>query len=146
MTAARRRIALLAIVCASACGGQRSQSAPALPAHASTPEAWGIAPVSLRPTFGGTMLDFRFKVVDAEKARPLFDRKVKPYLFDPKSGVALGMPDDTKLGALRAGLRNPPIVGKLYYVLFSNGYETVKRGSKVHVVIGDCKLENVRVD
>jgi hypothetical protein len=109
-------------------------------------DEWGIEPVSLRPSLGGAMLDFRFKVLDAEKAKPLFDRKVKPYLLDVKTGQALGMPDNTKLGALRAGLRNPPIVGKLYFVLFANGQGTVRRGSQVKVVLGGCTLDNLRVD
>ncbi|MCU1276996.1 MAG: hypothetical protein JWM53_542 [bacterium] len=131
------RIAIGALVAmALACGR--------VPAPSLT--TWGIEPVSLRATLGGTMLDFRFKVVDAGKARRLFDRKLKPYLFDPSSGVALGMPEDGKLGALRASLRNPPLAGKQYYVLFANGYGTVKRGRAVTVVIGDCKLEHVRVD
>jgi hypothetical protein len=92
------------------------------------------------------MLDFRFKVVDAEKARPLFDRKLKPYLFDAKSGVALGVSEADKLGALRSSMRNPPLAGKMYYVIFSNGYGTVRRGSRVNIVMGDCKLTDVKVD
>lgn len=106
---------------------------------------WGIEAVSLRPTFGGSMLDFRFKVVDAKKARPLFDRKHKPYLVDRANGVALGVPDN-KLGALRASVRNPPVAGKQYYVMFANALGSVARGHDVTVVIGDCKLEHVVVE
>jgi hypothetical protein len=85
-------------------------------------------------------------VLDPEKARPLFDRKIKSYLFDPSSGVALGTPEDTTLGALRTSLRNPPVAGKQYFILFSDAYGTVKRGSRVTVVIGDCMLEDVVVE
>jgi hypothetical protein len=149
-----RMVMLGALSCATACtsaGGETQQSAvtgdPAPQVRPTSPEeTWGIKAVSLRPTLGGAMLDFRYEVLDAEKARPLFDRKIKPYLFDPSSGVALGMPEDTKLGALRTSLRNPPVAGKHYYILFSNGLGTVKSGSRVTVVIGDCKLENVVVD
>jgi hypothetical protein len=130
-------IALFGLLCAAGCG-HRSAEAPET--------TWGIQPVSLRPTFGGNMLDFRFKVVDAKKALPLFDRKMKPVLYDPKSGVALGMPDDEKVGSLRASVRNPPVAGKQYYVLFSNGFGTVKKGSKVTIVMGNCKLKNVVVN
>lgn len=147
-------VTLCALSFASACtsaGDKPQESATtgaSAPAAESRPpeETWGIKAMSLRPTFGGTMLDFRYKVVDADKARPLFDRKIKPYLFDPSSGAALGTVEDTKLGALRASARNPPVAGKKYYALFSNGHGTVKRGSKVTVVLGDCKLENVVVD
>jgi hypothetical protein len=144
-------LALGALLCAAACGRSSSKitrptvHAPPRVVLSPTEEKWGIKLVSLRPTMNATMLDFRYKVVDADKARRLFDRKVKPYLLDPITGVALGMPDDTKLGALRASVRNPPIAGKLYYVLFANGYGTVKRGNAVTIVMGDCKLENVVV-
>ena len=120
-------------------GGESSQ-------EVTQAEAWGIRVISLRPTLGGTLVDLRFKVIDPEKAKPLFDRSVKPTLFDPATNTALGMPDDTKLGALRAGLRNPPMAGKLYFVLFANGYGTVKRGSRVNVSLGDFKLDNIVVD
>jgi hypothetical protein len=146
-----KTIALSALLCVVACSKKSATQRPRSVAVQATAKAtaaeqtWGIRPVSLRPTLGGSMLDFRFKVVDAEKARPLFDRKLKPYLYDPSSGVALGMPEDGKLGALRASLRNPPVAGKLYYVVFANGYGTVKQGREVTVVMGDCKLENVVV-
>jgi hypothetical protein len=112
---------------------------------ASTGADWGIQAVSLRRTFGDSMLDFRFKVVDAVKAKKLFDKKLKPYLFDPKSRIALGVPD-SKLGALRASVRNPPVAGKQYYVMFSNALGSFGRGRDVTVVMGDCKLEHVVVE
>ena len=146
---ATRWIALAALLCVAACGRKkevaRIRPAPVPSAPFVPVETCGIRTVSLRPTMGGSMLDFRFKVLDVEKARALFDRKIKPYLFDPSTGTTLGMPDDTKLGALRAGLRNPPVAGKLYYVLFANGYGSVRRGRGVDVVMGDCKVEHLVV-
>jgi hypothetical protein len=130
------RLALCVLVGAAAC------SRP--PARAQ--ERWGLQAVSLRSSFGGAMLDFRYRVTDADKARSLWDRKLKPFLYDPASGVALGMTEDEKLGSLRASLRNPPVKGKQYYVLFSNGFGTVKHGSRVTVVLGDCRFEDVVVD
>jgi hypothetical protein len=142
-----RTIGLCALLCSAACG---SHKAPQRPGSYEGPELlkekWGIEAVSLRPTFGGAMLDFRFKVIDGKKAQPLFDKKVKPYLFDRASGATLGMPEDTKLGSLRSGLRNPPTPGKLYYVLFANGHGSVRRGSRVDVMLGSCRLENMSVD
>lgn len=136
-----RIVAIFALLCATPWPFSAAQAEAGAPE-----ERWGIRAVSLRPSLGGTVLDFRYKVVDAEKARPLFDRRIKPYLFDPSTGVSLGMPEETNLGALRASPRNPPVVGKHYYVLFSNGFGTVKKGTKITVVIGDCKLENVVVE
>jgi hypothetical protein len=144
-----RRVVLAALLSLAACSHKNSARRAAGTGAANAPtrseESWGIRPVSLRPTFGGTMLDFRFKVVDAEKAKAVFDRKMKPYLVDPASGVALGMSEDPKLGALRASMRNPPIAGKLYYVLFANGQGTVRRGSRVKIVLGRCELDDVPV-
>ena len=112
-----------------------------------TPEsAWGLRAIALRPTMDGRMLDFRYEVLDAGKARPLFDRKIKPYLFDPTTGTALGMPEGTKLGALRASVRNPPVVGKQYYVIFANTLGKVQKGSRVTVVMGDCAFQGLLVE
>jgi hypothetical protein len=112
-----------------------------------SPEAtWGVRAVALRPTFGGRMLDFRYQVLDPAKAKPLFDWKIKPYLFDLKRGVALGLPGDTSIGALRASVKNPPVAGKQYFVLFSNAYGSVKKGDRVTVVLGDCKFSDVVVE
>jgi hypothetical protein len=137
---------LFALVCATAaCGRAHAPSRSAAASAAAAAARWGIEPVSLRPTLAGTMLDFRFKVVDAAKAKPLFDRHLKPYLWDAKSHVALG-PGDSKLGALRASVRNPPVKGKSYYVMFTNGFGSVARGHEVTIAIGDCKLEHVVVE
>lgn len=111
-----------------------------------SPEArWGVRAVSLRPTMDGRMLDFRYRIVDAAKAAPLFDHTVRPYLFDPSRGAALGIPEDSKLGALRASVRNGPVAGKQYYMIFSNPYGKVVAGSKVTIVVGDCRFEEVVV-
>jgi hypothetical protein len=92
------------------------------------------------------MVDFRYRVVDAQKALSLFDKKLKPYLVEPRTQVTLESPEASKLGPLRSSVRNPPVVGKQYFILFANGVGTVKRGSKVTLVLGDLKLENVVVD
>ena len=116
------------------------------PAAKSPQEAWGVQAVALRPTFGGRMLDFRYRVLDPKRAKPLFDGKIQPYLMDPASGAVLGLPGDTSLGDLRSSVRNPPVAGKQYFVLFSNAYGTVKKGSKVSVVMGDCRFTDLVVD
>jgi hypothetical protein len=145
-------VAALLVGAATAAASPDPEPAPAAPKAAApappTPleKTWGIKPLSLRQTAGGTMLDFRYLVVDAKKALPLFDRKLKPYLVDTSTGMAQGVPEETKLGALRSSPRNPPVAGKQYFIFFSNGYGTVKKGSKVTVVIGDCKVENLAVD
>jgi hypothetical protein len=116
--------------------------------HAGAPagDACGIRPLSIHSAAAGYMLDFRYKVVDADKALPLFDRKLKPYVLDEASGVKLEMPEDTKLGALRASPRNPPVNGKDYYVLFSNRGRSIAKGSKLAVVMGNCTQRNLTLE
>lgn len=107
---------------------------------------FGIKAVSLHISGAGRFLDFRYKVIDAEKAKPLFNTTIKPYIFDPSIRMAVAMPEDTKLGALRASVKNPPVSGKQYYVLFENPLGAIKTGKRVTVAIGDFKINNFRVD
>lgn len=115
-------------------------------AQGSPESTWGVTAVALHPTFGGHMLDFRYRVVDAAKAKPLFGDKVKTYLYDPATGAAVGLPGDTSIGQLRASVHNPPVTGKQYFVLFSNAYGQVKHGDRVTVVLGDCRFDDVQVE
>ena len=41
---------------------------------------WGVEIIFVRQTAAGYMLEFRYKVVDAEKAKSLFERQNKPML------------------------------------------------------------------
>jgi PAS domain S-box-containing protein len=106
-------------------------------------ERWGIRIASLRRTAGGYMLDFRFRVVDPEKAKPLFDRAVKPYLVDQATGARMVVPSPPKAGPLRT--TNPPQAEKSYFVLFANPGGQVRPGGKVTVVIGDFRAEDLTV-
>ncbi|MBI5496166.1 MAG: hypothetical protein HY904_14180 [Deltaproteobacteria bacterium] len=124
---------------------ERAVRAPEARATRAVSETWGIEPVAVRTSGGGRMVDFRYRVVDAQKARQLFDRKLKPVLRDHRSRAQLAMPEDTKLGGLRSSPRAQPENGKVYYVLFANPNKTIARGAKVDVVMGDCVLANLVV-
>jgi hypothetical protein len=105
---------------------------------------WGITPVSVRPAAGGNLLYFRYRVVDAKRAKPLFDKSVRPRLVDRQTGAVAKMPEDTRLGALRSSPRTTPVNGKEYYVLFAN-HTGVKSGGRVDVSLGDCTLRDLVV-
>lgn len=90
------------------------------------------------------MLDFRYRVLDAEKASPLFSRKIKPYLIDQATGATFGVPEPPKVGALRQTRK--PVADRNYFIIFANPGEYIKKGSKVTVVIGDVRIENLIVD
>ena len=142
---------------AAALAAQAPASAPPAPAPASrapeyvpaaTPldqveERWGIRILGIRLTAGGYMLDFRYHVVDPEKAKPIFVRGIKPYLDDEASGSRFIVPAPPKTGPLRSS--NPPQKGRNYFMFFANPARFVKPGNAVTVTVGDFRVEHVRV-
>ena len=107
-------------------------------------EKWGIEITSLRMAAANHMVDFRFRVLDAKKADPLFVRQTKPYLVDQKSGKVLAVPNTAKIGPLRNS--NIPQDGRIYWMFFGNAGKLVHAGDKVTVVIGDFRVENLVVE
>ena len=107
-------------------------------------EKWGIEITSLRMAAANHMVDFRFRVLDAKKADPLFVRQTKPYLVDQKSGKVLAVPNTAKIGPLRNS--NKPKEGRIYWMFFGNHTRLIKQGSAVTVVIGEFKVENLVVE
>jgi hypothetical protein len=116
------------------------------PAKESTPlrERWGIEVTSLKLTAAGHMVDFRYRVTDPTKALPLFNPKGRPILIDQASGTKLNVPVAPKVGSLRQKTMKPE-VGRIYFILFGNT-GVVKEGSKVTLVIGDVKIEDLTVE
>ena len=107
-------------------------------------EKWGIELVAMRSTAAGHMVDFRYRVLDAEKAAPLFKRQTKPYLIHQASGKALAVPNTAKLGSLRNS--NTPQNGRTYWMFFGNHNRLVQKGDKVTVAIGDFRVTDIEVD
>lgn len=105
----------------------------------------GIEVVAMRLTSAGHMLDFRYRVLDPEKAKPLLDKKINPYLLDQTSGARMMVPDPPKIGSLR---QTPPVAkaGLVYFAIFANPGKIVKAGNKVTVGYGDYKIENLVVE
>jgi len=108
-------------------------------------ERWGIKILSIRQSAAGYMLDFRYRVMEPEKAIQLNNRKVKPYLIDQTSGAKLLVPNPPKIGPLRQ-TSVKPIPGRTYFILFANPGKFVKPGNKVTVVIGDFRAEGLTVE
>lgn len=107
-------------------------------------ELYGIEVVALRYSAAGHMLDFRFRVVDLDKAMQFFREDIKPYLVDKTSGKILVVPVPAKLGPARPTGRNPKL-GITYWMFFGNP-GLVKRGDQVTIVVGDYKLEDLIVE
>ena len=112
-------------------------------AHAGLREKWGIEVTSIRMAVAGHMVDFRYRVLDSQKAAPLFVRKTKPYLLDQESGKVLAVPNLGKVGPLRTS--DPPKQGRIYWMFFGNNGGLIKPGSKVTVIIGDFRMEDLVV-
>lgn len=109
-------------------------------------ESLGIRINGVHLSAAGNMLDFRYRVVDAAKAAPLFDRKIRPYLLDESSGAAFGVPESPKLGQMRTTRRNSDAAEERdYHILFANPGHVLRAGQKVSLVVGDTKLENLQV-
>lgn len=133
-----------ALSVATGCTTGPAQVADSAPAHLAALEAtWGVLPQSIRLTGEGHFLDFRYRVMDAEKARPILDRSAKAYLKDTDTGKVLTVPV-TKLGTMRGTSRQPK-EGKQYFILFSNTDLTVAKGHRVTVIVGDFAAEGLTV-
>jgi hypothetical protein len=110
---------------------------------ASVEETTGVEVVSLRRTAAGRMLDFRFRVIDPEKAAPLLSRGTPAYLFDPATGANMPVPN-TKIGNMRQTTQGPE-KGRVYFIFFDAAGRHVNPGDKVTVVIGEHRFENLTV-
>ncbi len=106
---------------------------------------WGVEVIGVRPSAAGYMLDFRYRVLDAEKAAELVNRKVKPYLIVEKDGSTLRVPVTSKLGPLRQSAQFAK-ENRNYFMFFANPNRHVKSGDLVTVVIGDFKTEHLLVN
>jgi len=104
---------------------------------------WGVEVMDVRQTAAGYMLEFRYRVLDAEKAKPLFERRTKPVLTHAETGAQLIVPTPAKTGALRNS--NPPIAGQIYWMFFANPGKLVKQGSHVSIEIGQFRVDGLVV-
>ena len=105
---------------------------------------WGVEVTSIRMTANDHMIDYRYRVLDAEKATDLFKRQIKPKLIHQETGRVLAVPETAKLGPLRNS--NTPQEGKIYWMFFGNAGNLVKAGDKVTVVIGEFRVEDLVVE
>jgi hypothetical protein len=106
--------------------------------------AWGIDKLLVRRTASGSLVRFSYRVTDAERARPLGEREATPHLIDRKRGVALQIPVMENVGQLRQA--GTPLIGKEYWMIFSNKGGVVKAGDRVDVVIGSFHVDGLLVE
>ncbi len=105
---------------------------------------WGVEVLFVRTTSAGYMLEFRYRVIDPDKARPLFERQTKPRLTHLESGATFVVPTPAKTGALRNS--NPPLEDHTYWMFFANPGKYVKQGDVVRIEIGDFVADGIVVE
>jgi hypothetical protein len=105
---------------------------------------WGIDDIHLRSTASGSLIRFSYRVVDADKAAILNNKKATPYLVDEKNSLALQVPMMENVGQLRQVAT--PENGREYWMAFSNKGRSVKPGSRVTVIIGRLRIDGLVVE
>lgn len=104
---------------------------------------WGVDSLQVKYAESGEMIRFSYRVLDAEKAKTLNDKKNDPSLIDPRAGVRLSVPSLEKVGKLRQS--TTPEAGKAYWMAFSNKGRLVKPGDRVNIVIGKFQANGLVV-
>jgi hypothetical protein len=99
---------------------------------------YGIRLTLVGVTAAGGLVDLRFKITDAKKARKLFDDPaVMPAVVAEPTGVVLAPPH----GGHHAHVT--PASGASYFVLIGNAGGVVQRGVPVSVVINSVRVEHI---
>lgn len=105
---------------------------------------WGVDSLSVKMVESGEIIRFAWRVLDADKAQMLNDKRAVPSLVDLSAGVSLVVPSLEQIGQLRQS--STPESGKSYWMAFSNKGRYVKRGDRVNVVIGQFHADGLAVD
>jgi hypothetical protein len=135
---------LVAVVWVAGSPEPKKQPEVSSPVSEDLEQKWGIKITNLQLSANGFVVDFRYKVLDPEKAATLGKRENKPVLIDQATGAKFRVPTTPKVGSLRQTAVHPT-AGKIYFMLFATG-KLIKPGNKVTVVIGDFRAENLVVE
>ncbi len=106
---------------------------------------WGIQPVFLRITGGGYMIEFRYKVIDTQKALVLSANKIFPSMLSMKSKAKLAVPYSSTVGYLKSN-RKFLKQDRNYIVLFANENRHMLPGDQVKIQIGDQLSPPLTID
>jgi hypothetical protein len=106
--------------------------------------AWGVEQLRVQRTASGALIRFSYRVVDAQKAKSVHEKKAEPHLLGLRSHVMLSVPSLENVGALRQ--TEAITAGKDYWILFSNKGDLVKAGDRVDVIIGDFYANSLTVE
>ncbi len=105
---------------------------------------WGIKLIGVQLSAAGYMLDFRYQVIDPNKAKYLTEQRQPAYLIDQATGAQFIVPSPPKIGSLRQRTSEPK-AKQIYFMLFANPSRFIKSGNQVTIVIGDFQAKNLTV-
>ena len=106
---------------------------------------WGIQPVHLRISAAGYMMEFRYKVLDVEKALILSDRKYFPSLLSMKSRAKFSVPYGSTVGYLKSN-RKFLKQDRNYITMFSNENRHMLPGDRVRIQVKDQMTAELTID
>ncbi len=107
-------------------------------------DKWGICAYGVRLSAAGYLLDYRFHVLDANKAAPLLDRKHTPRLMVERVGAVPAV-SASSVGALRQSSRSTDDE-PTYLVFFANPGRRIASGDVVTVSIGEFTAKHLQVE
>jgi hypothetical protein len=109
-------------------------------------DAYGITIEGLRLSAAGSMLDLRYRVLDADKAAPLLNGKTQLFLLDEARNARLGVPNTPTLGRIRQTARNNVIyTDRSYFVMFGNPGKAIQSGDTVALLMGQIRITDLTV-
>jgi hypothetical protein len=113
-------------------------SPSAFPMNPQVESRWGIRPTLVAATADGGLVDFRFIVLDPEKASALLGTEENlPVLRTEDRGTLVNS------AAAMAGGRHDYAAGHTYFLLYRNTNGAIRPGTPVTILIGELKIEHV---
>ncbi|TFC02004.1 hypothetical protein [Cryobacterium mannosilyticum] len=97
---------------------------------------YGIDVNLIGVTAAGGLIEFRYQVVDPDKAdRMMNDTTLLPIIVVEESGATMVIS--------RPHHAAEPQLGGTYFFLFANAHNAIHAGSQVTLVMGDARLEHI---
>lgn len=118
-------------------GGAATSPTTEFPVNTAIEERFGVRFTFLAVTGRNGLVDLRYRVVDAGKAKNFGHyTETSPLIINETTGKQLEV---TKMG-----LHNHRVEpGRIYYIMYRNTGETLHSGDLVTIQIGDLKLEHI---
>jgi hypothetical protein len=104
--------------------------------EAAVQEKFGIRITHIAVLADGGLIDFRFQILDPDKAAALFELESRPLLYVEATGKKVD------------SLYHPPhghdfLPGQSQYFIYNNHQGAIRSGSPVAVVLGELRLEHI---